>query len=412
MKIEAVDFFYLSMPVVTDAGDGSQDALARPRRGGRPGRLGRMRGVAADVDRRLRRADVARRLPAGARRGARQAARRPGRHRRASPRRWSSNAWTCSRPPIPFPASRWRCGTCSAGSAACRSTSCSATRSAYPKLPYASQLFGDTPAETLVGCRSARERGFRAVKCGWGPFGRGTPRGRDHFQAAREGLGPDGTLLIDAGQILREDVDAAAARIGMLEEVNRRGSRSRSSAAPMTPMRRSRRGAARSALAGGEASHNFHMARQLIDYGKVALRPDRLRPDRRHRPGQARRRLCRGARRHLCQPHLHVAPALCASLQPYAGLEQDVICEYPFAPKAVAWDMSVTHLAPDANGEVVLPVRARPRHRDEPGGNGEVPRRRRDLGQGQAALPDAGPVAKRPQTVACLMGLHSPGPHR
>ena len=27
MNIEAVDFFYLSMPVVTDAGDGSQDAL-------------------------------------------------------------------------------------------------------------------------------------------------------------------------------------------------------------------------------------------------------------------------------------------------------------------------------------------------------------------------------------------------
>src|SRR5260221_14522068 len=27
MKIEAVDFFYLSMPVVRDVGDGSQDAL-------------------------------------------------------------------------------------------------------------------------------------------------------------------------------------------------------------------------------------------------------------------------------------------------------------------------------------------------------------------------------------------------
>ena len=26
MKIDSVDFFYLSMPVVTDAGDGSQDA--------------------------------------------------------------------------------------------------------------------------------------------------------------------------------------------------------------------------------------------------------------------------------------------------------------------------------------------------------------------------------------------------
>jgi hypothetical protein len=27
MKIDSVDFFYLSMPVVTEAADGSQDAL-------------------------------------------------------------------------------------------------------------------------------------------------------------------------------------------------------------------------------------------------------------------------------------------------------------------------------------------------------------------------------------------------
>ena len=27
MRIESIDFFYISMPVVTDAGDGSQDAL-------------------------------------------------------------------------------------------------------------------------------------------------------------------------------------------------------------------------------------------------------------------------------------------------------------------------------------------------------------------------------------------------
>ena len=31
---------------------------------------------------------------------------------------------------------------------------------AYPKLPYASQLFGDTPAETLAGCRAARDKAF------------------------------------------------------------------------------------------------------------------------------------------------------------------------------------------------------------------------------------------------------------
>jgi L-alanine-DL-glutamate epimerase-like enolase superfamily enzyme len=54
-------------------------------------------------------------------------------------------------------------------------------KNAYSKLPYASQLFGNTPDETLAGCRSAYKCGFRAVKCGCGPFGRGTlDEDRDH----------------------------------------------------------------------------------------------------------------------------------------------------------------------------------------------------------------------------------------
>ena len=48
--------------------------------------------------------------------------------------------------------------------------------------------------------------------------------------------------------------------------------------------------------------------------------------------------------------------ALGASIQPFAGLEDHVICEYPFAPKSVAWEMSETHLTPDANGEVSVPA--------------------------------------------------------
>lgn len=48
--------------------------------------------------------------------------------------------------------------------------------------------------------------------------------------------------------------------------------------------------------------------------------------------------------------------ALCASLQPYAGLDNHRICEYPFAPKSVAWDMSETDLTPDANGGITLPA--------------------------------------------------------
>ncbi|WP_373505539.1 mandelate racemase/muconate lactonizing enzyme family protein [Aestuariivirga sp.] len=228
---------------------------------------------------------------------------------------------------------------------------------AYPKLPYASQLFGDTPTETLAGCRKARERGFRAVKCGWGPFGRGSLNDdREHLQAAREGIGADGTLLVDAGQIFREDVEAAARRIPLLEEVN--------TVWFEEPFLGGAYGAyaalsARSGnvkLAGGEASHNFHMAQQLIDYGKVGY--VQIDCGRIGGIGPAKRAADYAVERgvtyvnHTFTSHL----ALCASLQPFAGLKDHVICEFPFAPKSVAWDMSETHLMPDANGEVKIPA--------------------------------------------------------
>jgi L-alanine-DL-glutamate epimerase-like enolase superfamily enzyme len=50
--------------------------------------------------------------------------------------------------------------------------------------------------------------------------------------------------------------------------------------------------------------------------------------------------------------------ALSASLQPYAGLAEHTICEYPFAPKSLAWDLSVNHILPDDAGEVAIPEAA------------------------------------------------------
>ncbi|MEZ5906559.1 MAG: hypothetical protein R3C69_16185 [Geminicoccaceae bacterium] len=59
---------------------------------------------------------------------------------------------------------------------------------AWPKTPYASQLWGDTPEETRASCRAQIAAGFRAVRRGWGPFGRGTLQDDvDHLHAAREG---------------------------------------------------------------------------------------------------------------------------------------------------------------------------------------------------------------------------------
>jgi L-alanine-DL-glutamate epimerase-like enolase superfamily enzyme len=49
--------------------------------------------------------------------------------------------------------------------------------------------------------------------------------------------------------------------------------------------------------------------------------------------------------------------ALSASLQPYAGIEADLICEYPVEPKQLALDITTEHLQRDSNGQVNLPER-------------------------------------------------------
>ncbi|MBC7740325.1 MAG: hypothetical protein H7245_24670 [Candidatus Saccharibacteria bacterium] len=65
MRIESVDFFYLAMPEVTNAADGSQDALlVRVTGGGHIG-WGECEAAPLALDRRLGRADVARRVPPG-----------------------------------------------------------------------------------------------------------------------------------------------------------------------------------------------------------------------------------------------------------------------------------------------------------------------------------------------------------
>jgi L-alanine-DL-glutamate epimerase-like enolase superfamily enzyme len=355
MKIEAVDFFYLSMPVVTDAGDGSQDALlVRVAAGGLIGwgecEASPLTSIAAYVTpmshgacRPVRDVVLSKPLDGPDDIAALAAA-------------VELECMDLLQAAHTFSGIEMALWDLLGRQRGVPVYELLGYPRAFPKLPYASQLFGDTPAETLAGCRSARERGFRAVKCGWGPFGRGTPgEDRDHLQAAREGLGPDGTLLIDAGQIFREDVDAAAARIAMLEEVNTTWFEEPflGGAYDAYAALAARSGKVR--LAGGEASHNFHMAQHLIDYGKVSFiqidcgRIGGLAPAKR----VADYAVAHGVTyvNHTFTSHL----ALCASLQPYAGLKDHVICEYPFAPKPVAWDMSETHLEPDANGEVRLP---------------------------------------------------------
>jgi L-rhamnonate dehydratase len=66
-------------------------------------------------------------------------------------------------------------------------------------LAYASTLFRETPEAMAQAARGYVERGFRAVKFGWGVFGEDCGRDRELVAAAREALGPDRHLLVDPG---------------------------------------------------------------------------------------------------------------------------------------------------------------------------------------------------------------------
>jgi L-alanine-DL-glutamate epimerase-like enolase superfamily enzyme len=357
MKIEAVDFFYFAMPQITTEADGSQDALLVRVAGG--GHVGwgeceasplvsiaafvcpMSHGVCRPVG-----ASVLGEVLDGpgdiARVGARVAydsmdlLQAPHTFSGVEMALWDLLGKKASEPV-------WRL---------------LGYRRSFSKRAYASQLFGETPQQTLERGRAARAAGFRAVKFGWGPIGRTDAQAdREQFRAAREGLGPDASLLVDVGQIWREDVEAAAARLPDLEAVDALWLEEPFSAGALSAYAALAKRSPKVKLAGGEAAHNLSMAEHLITYGGVGF--IQIDCGRIGGIGPAKAIADYAAARgvtfvnHTFTSHL----ALSASIQPYAGLEGHHLCEYPFAPKQLALDITKNHFTPDAAGEVAAPDR-------------------------------------------------------
>jgi L-rhamnonate dehydratase len=82
--------------------------------------------------------------------------------------------------------------------------------------PYASSLFGATPAETGERARRFVGQGFTAVKFGWDPMGQDARTDVALVREARRGLGPDADLMIDAGLVF--DAKTAIQRARAFEE--------------------------------------------------------------------------------------------------------------------------------------------------------------------------------------------------
>lgn len=227
----------------------------------------------------------------------------------------------------------------------------------YPKTPYASMLFGDTPQETLEKGRHARALGYRAAKFGWGPIGLSTAQAdADQFMAAREGLGDDGILLIDIGTVWKDNVEAASQRLPALKACRATWLEEPFVSGALDAYRQLAALSGEVKLAGGEGSHNYHMAQHMIDYagiGYVQIDAGRIGGISVSKE-VADYAQTKGVTyvNHTFTSHL----ALSASLQPYAGIQQDVICEYPVEPKSLALDITQNHIERDANGQVHVPT--------------------------------------------------------
>ncbi len=356
MKIEGVDFFYLSMPEVTTAADGSQDALVvRVSAGGligwgecetsplvsiaafvTPMSHGACRPVSASVlgrdlnapeDIHAIAADVA---------------------------YYSMDLLQAAHTWSGIEMALWDLLGKARGEPAWKLLGYSR---AWPKLPYASVLFGATPAETFARARDIREQGFQAAKFGWAPFGESPESDALQLGAAREGLGADGILLVDAGQVFVEDVEAASARLKAMER-NRVtffeepfGGQSLSAYHALSQ----RAAAAGVGIAGGEAAHNRQMAEHLIDFGGVRYiqidcgRIGGLGPAK----AVADHAAAKGVTyvNHTFTSNL----ALSASLQPFAGLRDHRICEYPTGLQPLARELTLTRIMPDAEGLIHVP---------------------------------------------------------
>ncbi len=229
-------------------------------------------------------------------------------------------------------------------------------RKSWPKTPYASQLFGETAQETYQKAKQVADAGYRATKFGWSNFGLGTPKqDADHLMAAREGIGKDGILLVDAGCVFDADVERAAKRLPALkaaratwyeEPLDRDALGEYKALSKCTP---------KVALAGGEGCYTFQMAKQMMDFAGVGFiqidagRIGGITPAKQ----AADYAKAKGVTfvNHTFTSHLQLS----ASLQPYAGLREHEICEYPVELKAVAMAITRNTIARDKNGQVSAP---------------------------------------------------------
>ena len=225
----------------------------------------------------------------------------------------------------------------------------------HSKLPYASVLFGDTPEETYQIAAQLHEQGYRAAKFGWGPMGKfGEENDVALVRAAREGMGEDAQIMIDAGVVWGEDYETAYARAKQFAQFSPtwleeplapdaiEAYMGLSKQRPPVP------------IAAGEGSGTYRLAEDLILHGGIQF----VQIDVGRIGGiTAAFRVRQLAEQHGIQYVNHTFKShlsLAASLHVFATNESFDLLEYPAEGSKLAQRLTVERLEVGSDGKVAL----------------------------------------------------------
>ncbi len=228
-------------------------------------------------------------------------------------------------------------------------------QSAHPKLPYASVLFGDTPEETYQIASRLREQGYRAAKFGWGPMGKfGEENDIALVRAAREGMGADAQIMIDAGVAWGDDHEIAYARAKAFAQFSLTWLEEPLAPDAIEAYRALSKQNLPVPIAVGEGSGTYRMAEDLICHGGIQF----VQIDVGRIGGITTAfRVRQLAEQHGVQYVNHTFKShlsLAASLHVFATNESFNLLEYPAADSKLSQCLTVERLKVKSDGRVEL----------------------------------------------------------
>ncbi len=216
---------------------------------------------------------------------------------------------------------------------------------------YASILFGKDGKETLERGKKMVEKGFRAVKFGWGPMGKQEKLDLELVEGARQGVGKETELMIDAGccwdtvTAIRRSKQFEPYEISWLEEPlaqdNLDGYRILTQVSPIP-------------IAAGEGESGRFSWRELIEIGQIHIAQiDLARNGFTEAMRIADMAEDRGLRivNHFYSTGINLA----ASLHFLASRKTSFICEYSMEENPLRWEVTKEKMEIDKDGYLHLP---------------------------------------------------------